>query len=226
MRLVGLLSFYEERPAVLAECVSSLVRAGVGHVVAVDGAYFLYPHGQAWSKIDQHEAITAVCRGADVGLSLHVPPEPWFGNETEKRTVLFRLGELVAGDDGWLWVIDADETVTVGPSRSDLAALNESRFDVAEVRLWQGVESDRVDVAQHPDRRLFRSGLGVTVGPAHDDYRAGGRLLRGQGVQEPAMDLLGVRMEHRPACRSLERTERKQMYYAMRDRLGVEGARA
>jgi hypothetical protein len=95
-----------------------------------------------------------------MGLTLHVPPGPWLGNEREKRTTLFRLGELAAGDDGWLWVIDADETVTVGPTRTDLDDLDASEFDVAEVMFWTGVESEHVDTTQHPERRLFRSGLG------------------------------------------------------------------
>jgi hypothetical protein len=200
------LSFFDERPSLLAECVASLGRAGVDHVVAADGAYALFPGAKAWSQVDQHEAIVGVCRGIGLGLTLHVPSEPWFGNETEKRTALFALGELVAGDDGWLWVIDADETVTSGNGLRQ--ALDETDHDVGEVLYWERCDGDVFDVGHERQRRLFRAGLGITVGPAHWRYAtADGRVLWGHDQELAAEDLLMVRVEHRPGVRSARKRD-------------------
>jgi hypothetical protein len=53
---------------------------------------------------------------------VHVPQDRWLGNETEKRSFLFRLGHALAvpGED-WLVVADADEVwEPAGSLRSEL----------------------------------------------------------------------------------------------------------
>jgi hypothetical protein len=65
MRLIALLSFYDEPAEALAECVQSLARAGCDHVVAVDGAYALYPEGKPMSPIEQVGTIAEAWPGDD-----------------------------------------------------------------------------------------------------------------------------------------------------------------
>jgi hypothetical protein len=44
VNLIGILCWFDERPAALAGVVAGLAKAGVSHVVAVDGAYSLFPN--------------------------------------------------------------------------------------------------------------------------------------------------------------------------------------
>lgn len=124
--LLGLLSFYDEPRELLALCIDGLARAGVGHVVAVDGRYALYPPSSDVSPAEQRAVIDGACRHHGIGLTMHVPPGPWEGNEPEKRTRMFALALGAASPGDWFFVCDADMAVTEAPP--DLLA----RLDAAE----------------------------------------------------------------------------------------------
>ena len=47
VKLHGLLSFYDEPETSLLACIDGLANAGVDHLLAVDGAYQLYPDAKA-----------------------------------------------------------------------------------------------------------------------------------------------------------------------------------
>jgi hypothetical protein len=127
------LSWFDERTDWLAELVASLAAVGVDHLVAVDGAYGLYPGARGSSGSEQASVVLGAAHGAGIGVTVHVPAFPWPGNEVEKRTVLFALGHLVAQPyDDWLVVADADEVWESGDLRADLA---DCAADVAEVML-------------------------------------------------------------------------------------------
>jgi hypothetical protein len=100
--------FYDEPVPELVACIKGLHDAGVTELVAVDGAYALYPDGQPASDPNQHAAIVLACRRLGMGCTLHVPARVWAGNEVEKRTFLFKLGWTVAEEGDWFWVQDAD----------------------------------------------------------------------------------------------------------------------
>jgi len=70
VKLVALLTWYDEPSWCLTELVASLAAAGIDHLVAVDGAYMLYPLARPQSPGEQAQAILAAAQGASVGVSL------------------------------------------------------------------------------------------------------------------------------------------------------------
>lgn len=232
MKLVALLSFFDEPVENLTRCVIGLRRAGVDHLVAVDGRYALYQADEHLSHPNQHAAIVLACREAGIALTLHTPGGAWERNETEKRSFLFALGHAVSVPGDWLLVMDADEFIVQVPDdlRDRLAATD---LDVAEVALMDMVAA-RIDRPDFPVmttvRKLFRAQR-ITVGPAHWDYMTDdGRMLWGSeggdrgrnGLMEPALELLDLQVEHHPDRRPKARLEAKLWYYARRDDAGIE----
>lgn len=229
VRIIGLLSWYEEPVEALVASLAGLKLGGVDHVVAVDGAYALFPGGRPSSDPGQHAAITMACRQLGMGLTLHTPQAAFAGNEVEKRTLLFALGWAVAEPGDWFWVQDADQVTTDAPDdlKSRLAATDR---DVAEVNLVDVVlaQANRPDwPAEIPMRSLFRA-QPITVRTNHSTYvTADGRLLwntdRHGTEAEPTLDLTDcVRVEHRAQQRPADRLQAKMGYYAQRDEQGVE----
>lgn len=224
-RLVGLVSWFDEQPAWLAELVASLARCGIDHVIAVDGAYALYPQARGSSGTEQAHVVASAAAGAGIGCTVHVPQDRWLANETGKRSFLFRLGHAVAtpGED-WLVVADADEVwEPAGSLRSELESADR---DVGEVLLY---EQDRFSGASSSMiRKCFRAQpSGVRVVGHHARYESGGRVLWDSArpaVQEPSVWLSGVKVRHRPAERAAYRTERRNSYYRVRSSVNLEVA--
>src|SRR5256885_1150092 len=107
MRVVGLLSFYDESPSWLATAVTGFARV-CDAITAVDGAYALLPGARPCSHPQQAEAILSASEAAGVACTVHRPNRLFFGNEVEKRNFTFQLaGAGLTGDD-WLLVFDAD----------------------------------------------------------------------------------------------------------------------
>lgn len=220
MRLICLLSWFDERPDWLAELVASVARAGADHVIAVDGAYALYPQARGSSGSTQAAVVAAAALGAGIGVTVHVPEQPWVGNEVEKRTVMFRLGHAIAesGRD-WLWVCDADEVITRGAGVRD--ELTCTDLDVGEVLL--------VENGGHlPIRKLFRAQPGgIRVEERHCRYLTGVDTVLWDAArpsqQVDAESLWDVRVLHRPADRDALRDQGRNSYYEVRRMAGVEG---
>ncbi|MFF9310085.1 hypothetical protein ACF1BS_04155 [Streptomyces sp. NPDC014748] len=221
MRIIGLLSWYEEPAPWLAECVSAL--AGLcDHVVAVDGPYALFPGAVRTpaSGSEQADTIAHVAAGAGMGCTIHVPRQPWWGNEVAKRDFMVQLAMTMAepGVD-WLLRVDADEVFTQvpGDTRKALAGTD---LDVAEVTMWER-GGDQPD-GQFPLRCLFRALPGIRVQQAHYVVTvpaAGGgtRVLVGNETVHqavPALPLWDVRLEHRTRHRPAARRALKERYYA------------
>lgn len=213
MRLVALLNFYNEPPADLARCVTSLGRAGVDHLVAVDGPYAAFPHKIVASPPGQHAAIRAAAWATGMGLTLHVPLYAWRGNEVEKRTFMHGLALAVSVYDySWHLVIDADEIVDQC-DQGELALLWEEAgrsFSVATVttREQGGTEA--------PRRRLFRA-KPLRLVDTHCTYVAlDGDVLSDNGSREEVSSLRlgGFVMEHRRGARGPERLDAKAEYYS------------
>src|ERR1700744_6380021 len=101
MRIIGLCSFYDEEPKLLAAMLASGSKLPIDHWVILDGAYGSYPGGHASSRIEQHEMIARTCNGLGVGWTIHVPSTTWRGNEVEKRDRLFAYGHLAAEPGDW-----------------------------------------------------------------------------------------------------------------------------
>jgi hypothetical protein len=218
MRIIGLLSWYEEPASWLAECVASAARL-CDHLIAVDGPYAQFPGAlrKPASGSEQAEVIGHAAAGAGIGVTIHTPRSPWWGNEVAKRDFMFRLASTIAEPGDWLLRIDADEVFSQVPSdtRTLLAATS---LDVAEVMMWERGEED----GAYPLRVLFRALPGIGVQQAHYVVTAptsdgGTRVLCGNETKhrpEPAEALWDVRLEHRTRLRSAERRALKDGYYA------------
>lgn len=233
-RIIGITSFYDEKPAWLHDAIASIARHGVEHLVAVDGAYALFANGQPASPPEQHQAIEDTCRTHNIGLTLHVPRTTWQGNEIEKRTFCFRLAEQLAEPDDWYWSMDADQVVTDCPP--DLKQqLGETKHDAAVVTFYEGHHERKVaqratwDGDEFPVRLLFRAIPGLSVEGNHFTYvTPDGRCVWGNPHQQhidPALDLSALRVEHRTWERDEERHRAQYDYYRRRDETGYERPR-
>lgn len=236
MKLIALISWYDESPSWLSATVASIARC-CEHVIAVDGVYALYPGAleRPYSGTEQSEAIIETARGAGIGCTLHLPVTPWYGNEVEKRNHLFRLAETIAEPDDWYFPIDADEIVShVGNPTPKLQATD---LDVAEIQLWQTVDfhaSENLDRAARtfnaqplqssPHRQIFRAIPGLHVTDAHWHYcTPDGTYLWGPHDQAQALDLTQeIKVEHRHHSRTIARSAAARAYYKRRDELHLE----
>jgi hypothetical protein len=225
VKLIALLSWYDEPAWCLTELVTSLAAAGVDHVVAVDGAYMLYPEGRGQSPGEQSQAILSAAQGAGMGCTIHTPQDVWFGNEIEKRTFLFAAGHLIAepGVD-WLWIVDGDDRVQEALGLRD--ALEQTEFDVMSVMTDE--VNDGTREGSFPVRRLFRAQLaGIHLEDNHFTYLSGdGELLfEGYCIAREGLvdcDHLGfVRVDHRGG-RSKLREDYARRYYERRKEYAAE----
>ncbi|MFK0173407.1 hypothetical protein ACIQU5_31955 [Streptomyces sp. NPDC090306] len=230
MRVIGLLSWYEEPASWLAECVVGLASL-CDHLIAVDGPYAQFPGAttKPSSGSEQADTIARTAAGAGIGCTIDIPRRPWWGGEVEKRDHMFRLAMTFAqpGAD-WLLRVDADEVFTQIPADTR-QALAETERDVAEVTMWE--RGDGQD-SQFPLRCLYRAAPGIHVQQAHYVVTVPGldgrpRVLSGaDGVHriEPAHPLWDVRLEHRTTARSAMRRAQKDHYYRQLPQIEEVGA--
>lgn len=243
MKVIALLSWFDESPTWLTAAVASASRL-CDAIVAVDGAYLLFPGRKIRSAPEQSEAILETALSLGMECVLHVPNQRWLGNEVEKRSHMLALGERIAEPwQDWYLVMDADDVLATVP-KDARKRLEESEFNVAEVSL---VETDdehshpaKENVARAfeaswdttmPRRKMFRAIPGLTVQGAHWIYaydRADGSrgYLRGQREFEPedAEPLPDLIFEHRTRFRGRARRELQRTYYSRRNDNRIEKA--
>lgn len=216
MKIVAILCWYDERASWLAGVVASLAKADVSHIVAVDGAYALYPGGKPYSGSEQQDSIRETAHALQMGCTIVTPQEVWFGNEVEKRNHAFAIAETLTSDEDWYFLVDADHFVTSALGLR--GQLEQTDCDVGEVRFWErygAIESGG------PLRCVFRALRGLRFDSNHYTYRIpDGRDLH--APTEPTVDLNMVEVEHRTMHRDRYRKETQQRYYSRRDELGVE----
>jgi hypothetical protein len=141
------------------------------------------------------------------------------GNETEKRTRLFQLGEAVSTEDDWFLVIDADSPII---SADGFRAMLETTDKiVGTVKVVEPKPEGTVHTI-YP-RAVFKANRGIQVVGQHFDYRCGDVTLWGNyGVNEIEGEKFPVVMDHRTWKRRQSRAEQSQEYYRVRNELGVE----
>lgn len=237
-RCTALYSFYDEPIDMIAASVAALGGV-VDHLVAVDGAYMLFPDGKAHSDPQTVKVIEEICRGLRIGFTVHIPSHVWSGNEVQKRNHMVRLAEPVTREDGWYFAVDADVVVTNVAfdwfeQLEKIAADDWGAIEIA-VRERRTLPAG----VQYPEdpysnvRLFYRALPGLTYGPAHwvihaPDPETGEPLcLWGPHEYSPcgafdAGHLLKV--DHRFE-RSEERTVNARKYYARREQVGVERQR-
>lgn len=238
MKIIATLCFYDEPPTWLAAVVTSSARL-CDHIVAVDGAYMLFPGARTkpTSSAMAHEAMIEAARAAGIGLTLHAPTEPWSGNEVEKRSLMLQLAATVGtvGKD-WVFTIDGDEIITYA---SDLvhSDLEQTDLHVATVTTVESSpdandqQRAAYEAGARPYRHLMRLLNNLRCVGAHWVYMGetpDGDTVCLQGVPglhdtEDALDLThAVRKEHRHAWRSRERLNAASSYYTLRDQVVAE----
>jgi hypothetical protein len=234
-RVTAILSFYDETLDMLAASVSSLV--GVAdHLVAVDGAYMLYPDAKPSSDPQQMRLIAEICSGARIGLTTHTPIQVWGQNEVQKRSHALMLAEAVTDPNGWYLIHDADCVVTsVHPDfHAKLEELAQDDWGavevgVKEIRPIPGVEIDP-DSGFSSVRLMYRALRGMVYGPSHwsvhaPDPESGDEVyFWGPGEYNPVAAYNGtslLRIEHRVGRPEYRRVNALK-YYQLREELGVE----
>lgn len=220
MRVTALLSWYDENPAWLAECVAALSKVS-DHVIAVDGAYSHFPGAlrQPASSAEQVDAIVHTAAGVGIGCTIHQPRQTWWGEkwggEVAKRDWMMKAAMLIAEPGDWLFRVDADEFVTEAPYNFR-QTLEDTDKNVAEVMLWER-DSD-LPGGEHPLRCLFRAIPGIRIEQAHFMVTAPvngvRKTLVGPGC-EPVEPIWDLRLEHRTRLRPAARMELKTQYSAL-----------
>jgi hypothetical protein len=94
MTLTALCSFFDEQPETLHRMIASLPKAGITHLVALDGRYALFPSSRNQSRT-HHKPSRTPQRRAQASPNAAATRPPVQGGEIEKRTHLFELGETV-----------------------------------------------------------------------------------------------------------------------------------
>lgn len=238
-RLVGLLSWYQERPDWLYETVTSLKQADVTALVAVDGAYRLYPGGTPTSDPEQREAIEQAAHDIGIDLLVWEPGETWAGGEVEKRAFLFAAGEAFTdGPDDWYIVMDGDEVIAQAPTdlhqrleatphpSATVAFLNDPAEGIVSACFDEGgIPSIMHGRFVQPVPILFRAFPGLTVRGRHHDYLLpDGTNLWGDGIHEgpPSLLIPDLLIDHRTKLRDDDRRAKSMAYYDARNAAGVE----
>jgi hypothetical protein len=233
VNLLGLLCWYDEPIENLGSSILGMSRAGVDHMICVDGAYALYPDAKPTSHVSQYGEIQLACRALGMRCTIHSPAGPWQGNEVEKRTFHFRLANALAEPGDWFFVMDADQVVIDAPSDlkdrladTDLDAAETSFIDTVALRT-----NDPSWPARFEIRNLFRA-QDIRCSTNHCTYvTSDGRLLwgwewavdnGGERPLEPCLDVTDLVIEHHPDQRPAERQRAKLAYYSLRDELRVE----
>lgn len=239
MRVHVLCSFYDEHPDHLREMVGSCA-AIADSVVAVDGAYGLYPCARNRSSSAEYAALGDACDEHALALTIHRPAAPWTGNEVEKRAKMFHIANGVATPwDDWFIIMDGDMMLC---QRGDHEG---ARMKLAEApreymagaitfgELPWGATLDGYDNLTSmtaPFRSLFRAIPGLTVEWAHYFYNVvhadGSRdylwydLPGRHGHYKPqsdvwCVDLMNeITLLHRPWARERDRVMDKGKYHA------------
>jgi len=246
MKVVGVLIWYDESPSWLAHAVAGFGRV-CDEIVAVDGAYSMYPGARPRSHPDQAEAILAAAETMGVGCTIHRPRDVFFGQEVEKRNLSLALAAPLLEANDWVMVFDGDYQVMRcdDPAfvRQVLATTERNVVtytildghdlladdDTAQIAIGSNVDTEWT----LRDRGIFRWTEDLRYGPAHyfvqGTYDGDQQWLRGPDISGNAAlaaepEHLGASfvVVHRRSKRALVRSNAARSYGALRDASGVE----
>lgn len=221
MRLVAIMSYFDEDPAWLTAAVSSLALAEVDHLVCCDGPYALYPDSmrRARSNLEQTQAILAAAHGIGIGVTIHVPNRAYLENEIGKRNHLFDLSRAALPDmtsEDWFVIVDSDEYIEKGAgTKTELAKAVE---DVAYYRLLEA------DGTPNYVRGMYRWHPELCLTTTHYGFRHGpnGQLLWDGGGLPAAVLTDTLILRHMERSTVSPRFKAKWEYYRARDEHQIE----
>lgn len=241
MRVVLLLSFYDEYPSWLSTVVAGFARV-CDEIVAVDGAYGFYPGSDRAprSHIEQAEAIQSAAEAAGVGCTIHRPRDPFAGNEVEKRNLTLALAAAVEPD--WVVVADGDYHITHCDPATFRALLDETDLNAAAYLLGDSMDYAALGMADtaaqngaptswaFPLRDIFRWTPDLAYGPAHftvsGTYEGRRQWLKGpegSPLVVPCLDTLGSLVAaHRNRHREKGRRDAADRYARVRVESQIE----
>lgn len=242
MRIVGVLSWFDESPSWLAAAVAGMGRI-VDTIVAVDGAYALYPGARARSLPQQGEAVMIAAEAAGVGCIIHRPRDVWFGNEVEKRNHTLDLAGTVCDEDDWVIVFDADlHMLQCNPAliRHELESTDcvvatytvlDGKDFLADDKLADYVKHRPIDSEWTTRTRdIYRWHPTLRYGPLHWSVsrRLDGETVWLRGPFEERYQADPLRLDaslvcyHRTMDRMRSRRETADAYYQIRNKLNIE----
>jgi hypothetical protein len=246
VKIVGVLSWFDESPSWLATAVAGFARV-CDQIVAVDGAYALYPGGRARSRPDQAEAILGAAEAAGAGCVIHRPRDVWFGNEVEKRNHSLFLAAALSPD--WVMVFDADYHVLQLDAEAVRRELAATDCNVGTYTILDGKDLQEDEyIAKYARERyadtewttktrdIYRWTDDLAYGPKHftisGTYDGERRWIRGPefclsedqwSPVEPCVDMLAnLVVNHRNQHRPLARRKAAGGYSELRNEAGVE----
>lgn len=223
MKLICLLSWYDEDPDALEATVRDARACGVTHLFALDGAYAAYPNGTAESPSEQGDRILTVAQELGMQVEVAASETVWHGGEVEKRDTLFKWAaeEFQPTTDDWFLVLDADERVDRAVDLKPL--LHSSDGDVWDTLVLEQDELTYGVIRNRWNRRAFRCLPGLHVHPrSHWHYLDGdGRILWGYN-QIKAVHHLPIVLRNNSTSRGAERVHSRDAYYAERNTKKLE----
>lgn len=242
MKIIGLLSFFDESASWL-----STVVAGMGQfcdaVVAVDGGYALFPGARPRSLPEQVDAIRLAAEAVDMELVLHQPNDIFWGNEIEKRNLTLKLaGAIATPDEDWVVVMDADMHPMKVNNESIRWDLENTKLNVATMTVLEGKDMLQDETLRAVAQTValdhewttrcplvYRYHPSLKYGPTHwaVSRKVGRRIGWLWGPTplglETALNLdASLVCYHRSQDRTLLRKQAAENYYETRDRRGIE----
>lgn len=235
--ITGCLSFFDEEPELLVECITALAGAGVDQLVAVDGPYALYPHTSTSSSRKALDAIRWATRKHRINLLLSGGGHAWDGNEVEKRQHMLQLArgaqpkgkwnQIRLAND-WLLIVDADHVWESDGDLHDLLKPADTRKHYsffAMVSFAEVFQPDGTPIYS-PARPLMRARWDLRMGTNHYTYEIDdgfSTFLDRPMSTMRAYDLTDrVRVVHRVHDRDPEKRSRQGAYYEQRDSRRLE----
>jgi len=251
MKIVGIISWYDEAPQWLSTAVSGFARV-CDQIVAVDGAYALLPGARPCSHPMQAEAIMGAAESAGVGCLIHRPNNLFFGNEVEKRNLSLQLAApFLTEDEDWIIIFDADcHLFRCNPpavrgrlelTDSDIASYTyldvENMFSNADLAKMVR-DDDYSTESTGRTRDMYRWHPSLMYGPQHwqmsKEFRVEGSTERNPQFErkwlrnykagtEKVLDLdAEMVVYHRSRDRAMVRRQAQDEYYRARELHGVE----
>jgi hypothetical protein len=240
--------WYDESPSWLAAATAGIGRIA-DMIVAVDGAYALYPGARPRSHPEQAEAIQSTAESMNMGCTVHRPKDVFWGNEVEKRNLSLQLAKphMTAGED-WILILDADyhvmlleypELVRQTLETTEAHAVTYTLLDGKDLLADEGMAKT---AAERPlstdwtlkDRGIFRWADDIRYGPSHyflrgtydgeEVFLRGPDLFPSEASRACDVEHLGrnLVMVHRTQQRALVRKTAAEGYYRLRDESGCE----
>jgi len=215
--IIAVLVWWQERPDWLAACVASCAPFCT-HIVAVDGAYSLFPNATSRSPGEQVAAIKDTAAAHGMGCSVHQPEAPWDGQEPEKRSFAFKLAESVAVPHrDWYFSIDADEEAELQAEPERLIRhLATTTLNVGTVHFdYEGEQAMR---------RMFRALPGLRAVTNHEFAADDGHYFSGDPAQFGDDEWLPIKINHsRHYERTAEQAVDKYVGYQLAMHYGFTG---